>query len=48
MYSIAQCEWLDEIEEWNLLAQHYGIIWAWHTTDTEFSQLLNTWQTTQE
>ncbi|KAI8054515.1 S-adenosyl-L-methionine-dependent methyltransferase [Syncephalis plumigaleata] len=45
---IAQCEWLDEIEEWNLLARHYAIVWAWHTTNSEFSQLLNTWQVIQE
>ncbi|RKP06383.1 S-adenosyl-L-methionine-dependent methyltransferase [Thamnocephalis sphaerospora] len=26
---IAKLELLDELEEWRLLAQHYGIVWAW-------------------
>lgn len=22
-------EWLDEVEEWNLLAGHYCVVWGW-------------------
>ena len=26
---VAKCEMVDEVEEWELLAGHYGICWGW-------------------
>lgn len=27
---VEQLEWLDEVEEWQLLASHYCVAWGWH------------------
>jgi hypothetical protein len=35
MCRIQQLELLDELEEWYLLAEHYGVIWAWRTTSEQ-------------
>ncbi|KAF2157842.1 LCM-domain-containing protein [Myriangium duriaei CBS 260.36] len=32
---VERLEWVDEVEEWNLLAGHYGIIWGWRDADGE-------------
>jgi [phosphatase 2A protein]-leucine-carboxy methyltransferase len=34
---IARLEFLDEMEEWRLLAKHYCIVWGWRVAGGEAS-----------
>ncbi|KAJ5682595.1 hypothetical protein N7462_005760 [Penicillium macrosclerotiorum] len=42
---VASLEFLDEMEEWQLLARHYCIAWGWR--DRDDASIFNSWKTLQ-
>ncbi|KAF1816387.1 leucine carboxyl methyltransferase [Eremomyces bilateralis CBS 781.70] len=40
---VAALEMMDEVEEWNLLAQHYCVAWGWRSADNDHDAFLRSW-----
>ena len=42
---ISRLEFLDEMEEWRLLASHYCLAWGWVTADETKENAFDEWKT---